>query len=100
MYVGEDHFEYYINKEKTEAIGVQVPPTKSTATKAEAEKKGYLLLDRGEIVSKGRIPNEDKQYHDGVIKAKDELCKYIMENFNKEDRGKVRPLWASPPPPC
>ena len=42
---------------------------------------------------KGRIPNEDKQYHDGVIKAKDELCKYIMENFNKEDLGKVRGDW-------
>ncbi len=93
LYVGEEHFEYYINKAKTEAHGVQVPHQKTTATKAEAEKKGYVLLDRGEIVSKGRIPNEDKLYHDGLIKTKDELCKYIMENFNKEDIGKVRGDW-------
>ena len=93
LFINEEHFEYVINREKTEANGVKVPGTKLTASKSEAEKKGFVLYDRGEVVSKGRILTDDKTYHDGIIRKLDELSKYVMEQFNKDGAYKVKGEW-------
>ena len=43
IFVSPDYFEYYIDRAKTESLGVKVPFSLVTTTKEKAEKNNYVL---------------------------------------------------------
>jgi hypothetical protein len=93
IFVSRKHFEFYINREATEKKGIKIKTKDITATRSEAEKKGYVLLDRGIIVSNGIVENEDKKIHDLAIKKAKELCEHIINSFNESDRNSISSDW-------
>lgn len=93
IFVSTKHFEFYINREATEKKGIKIKTKDITATRSEAEKKGYVLLDRGIIVSNGIVENEDKKIHDLAIKKAKELCEHIINSFNESDRNSISSDW-------
>ena len=42
IYIQQNHFRYFVNKEATKKMGVHVPDKVVSATKEEAKKKGYI----------------------------------------------------------
>ena len=93
IFVASNHFEFYINREATEKNGIKVKPKDITATKSEAIKKGYILYDRGIIVSNGIIENNDKKIHDAAKKKAKELCEYIINMYNETDKEQIANDW-------
>ena len=93
IFVSKKHFEFYINREATEKKGIKIKTKDITATRSEAEKKGYVLLDRGIIVSNGIVENEDKRIHDLAIKKAKELCEHIINSFNESDKSSISNDW-------
>ncbi len=95
IFVAINHFEYYINREATEKNGIKIKSKDITATKAEAIKKGYILYDRGVIVSNGITENNDKKIHDAAKKRAKDLCEYIINTYNETDKGMISKDWLN-----
>lgn len=61
-------FEYYIDRAKTEGMGIHVPFRVKTATRGEADKFGFALRNSGTlIVSNHRIRTPDVMTRMGVF---------------------------------
>lgn len=84
IFVSTDFFEYYIDRAKTERLGVRVPPKAQTATLDEAEKFGFVLRNSGKlVVNNRRLRTPDVAYHEQANKQLEELTNVVLENFNK-----------------
>ncbi len=93
VFVSPSHFEYYVNRARTEAAGVKVPARVTTATAAEAASKGYVLFGRGEVVVRNRVASEDKDYHEGARKTLDGLARFIASRYEEEKGGGISGAW-------
>lgn len=47
IFVSPDYFEYFINREKSEKMGVKVPANLLSVTMSKAKEKNYAIRDSG-----------------------------------------------------
>lgn len=89
VFVSPDFFQYYIDRKKTEALGVRVPANALTATTAKAKKAGYVLRKSGEIVTNQRILTPDKIYHEEQKKQIDAIKKAVGDAYEAAVKDNV-----------
>lgn len=83
VFVNPDFFEYFIDREKTEKMGVGVPDKIITATRTKADKCGYLLRASGVVKTDNRrIKTADVIYHEQQGERLEAICKVIIDTFN------------------
>ena len=93
IFVSPDYFEYYIDRAKTESLGVKVPFSLVTATKEKAEKNNYVLRHSGLIVIKQRLETPDVKYHREQSNRIDALKKTIIQTFEKDRDSEITSEW-------
>ena len=93
VYVSPEHFEYFIDRERTALTGVSVPNKTITAIMKDAVKNGYVVFDRGDVFVRNRIASEDKTYHDNAKKKIDELKQIILESYEVADKNDISSEW-------
>lgn len=90
IYITPKHFEYYIDRKKTE---VRVPPSLITANKSQALKKGFCLRKSGVFVINERVNTPDVEYHKAQLKKVNELKLYILDCYEKADSSGITSKW-------
>ena len=97
--INPDFFGFYIDRNKTEELGIKVDSKVVTATRKEADKRGYILRDSGEIVIKQRIDTPEVLYHKEQKKRSEGLCDAITDTYDtthiddvKSDKNWLRTL--------
>ena len=94
FYVSSDFFEWYIDRAKTEALNISVPPKLVTITKKKAESKGYCLLNRGIIcVSNHRLETPEVKWHKEKAETLEKLSKVIMECYEQSAITEIQGDW-------
>ncbi len=94
IFISPSHFEYYIDKYKTEKLlGLKLPLKLDTVTVADSIKRNYILLGRGKIVIKNRIKSEEVSYHLEQIKKVNDLKRLILDSFEAIDKEKINSDW-------
>ena len=79
VFVSPEYFEYYIDRAKTESLGIKVPGNLLTATEEKAKKSHYVLRQSGIIVIKQRLETPEVKYHREQSDRLDNLRKAIIE---------------------
>ncbi|MBQ8715296.1 MAG: hypothetical protein IJ552_08830, partial [Prevotella sp.] len=79
IFVSPEFFEYYIDRDKTEKLGVKIPGNLTTSTIEKADKHHYVLRQSGVIVVKQRLETPEVRYHREQSAKLDELKKFIIE---------------------
>lgn len=93
-FVSPENFQYYINTRKCEREGIRVPAQLKHTTKREAEKKGYYLLQKGDIFVKGTYGNEDWQHDKEAKEALQKVVCALAEAFEGEcDKSIINRTW-------
>ena len=91
VFVNPDFFEYFIDREKTEKMGVSVPDKIMTATRTKADKCGYLLRASGVVKTDNRrIKTADVIYHEQQGERLETICKVIIDTFNATNIDAVK----------
>lgn len=93
IYISPDYFEYFINRSKTEKNGVKVPGHATTSTKKEAEQKGYVLRQSGNIVIRKRIESPEVTYHKAQVERLESLKDYVINQFQDADKTNLPTKW-------
>ncbi len=94
IYISPEFFEYYIDRAKTEAHKISVPPKLITVTQKKAESKGYVLYNRGIIcVSNHRLETPEVKWHKQKAESIEELSKKIMESFEESAISEIQGDW-------
>ena len=81
IFVSPEFFEYYIDRDKTEKLGVKIPGNLTTSTTEKADKHHYVLRQSGVIVVKQRLETPEVRYHREQSAKLDELKKFIIEKY-------------------
>jgi len=81
IFVSPEFFEYYIDRDKTEKLGVKIPGNLTTSTIEKADKHHYVLRQSGVIVVKQRLETPEVRYHREQSAKLDELKKFIIEKY-------------------
>lgn len=93
-FVSPENFQYYINTRKCEREGIRVPAQLKHTTKREGEKKGYYLLQKGDIFVKGTYGNEDWQHDKEAKEALQKVVCALAEAFEGEcDKSIINRAW-------
>lgn len=90
VYVSPSHFEFFIDRENTQA---KVPANVTTATKEEADKKHWVVYDRGEITVRNRLESPDKTYHTEAKNRVEALKAAILTAFERADKSTLTSEW-------
>lgn len=91
VFVNPDFFEYYIDRSKTEKLGIKVPAKAMTATRAEALRLGYVLRSSGVVrTDNRRIKTAEVIYHEQQGERLEAICKVIIDTFNAADIDAVK----------
>lgn len=94
IYVLPSFFEDYIDRDKSEKVGIRVPAKTETATMDEAEKFGFVLRNSGTlVVSRRRLRTPDVIYHEHAKERQEELTKVILDNFKAADKTSIITGW-------
>lgn len=93
IFISPDYFEYYINREKTEKLGIRVPANLQTITQAKAKEKGYVLRVSGLIVVNKRLETPEVRYHREQAQRVEDLKRAIIDNFNNSSQGGLTSQW-------
>ena len=83
IFVSPEFFEYYIDRDKTEKLGVKIPGNLTTATTERADRYHYVLRQSGIIVVKQRLETSEVKYHRKQSAKLDELKKLIIEKYEE-----------------
>lgn len=81
IFVSPEFFEYYIDRDKTEKLGVKIPGNLTTSTTEKADKHHYVLRQSGVIVVKQRLETPEVRYHREQSAKLDELKKFIIDKY-------------------
>ena len=81
IFVSPEFFEYHIDRDKTEELGIKVPGNIATATQERAFKQHYVLRQSGIIVVKQRLETPEVKYHREQSAKIDNLKKFIVESY-------------------
>ena len=92
IYVNPDYFEYYVDRRKTEELGVRIPPNTITATEANAAKRHYLLKSYGEFVVR-KHKAADVDYHEKKKSTLDSMITRISDAFASADKKAITSDW-------
>ena len=93
IYIQQNHFRYFVNKEATKKMGVHVPDKVVSATKEEAKKKGYILKMYGEVVIVERLITPDVKYDQEQNKLLGDMQNAIMEAYKEEENEAIDSKW-------
>ena len=93
IFVSPDYFEYYIDRAKTEKLGINVPASLSTITQEKADRLGYALRQSGIIVIKQRLETPDVKYHREQMNRVDGLKKEIIDTYESNRNGEITSDW-------
>lgn len=93
VFVSPEYFEYYIDRAKTESLGVKVPGNLHTATEEKAKKSHYVLRQSGIIVIKQRIETPEVKYHREQSGRLDSLRKAIIEAYDNNKDTNLTSDW-------
>ena len=93
VFVSPEYFEYYIDRAKTESLGVKVPGNLLTATEEKAKKSHYVLRQSGIIVIKQRIETPEVKYHREQSGRLDSLRKAIIEAYDNNKDTNLTSDW-------
>ena len=93
VYISPEYFEYYIDRKKTEKLGISVPSKSITSTETDASKKGYILRQSGIVVINKRIETAEVKYHREQESRINNLKDYILNNFEKADKESLTSDW-------
>lgn len=93
VFVSPDYFEYFINVDKTQKLGVTIQGNRNTATIIEAEKQGWVLRSSGEVMIRKRVRTPDVLYHEECKKKIDEIREKIITTYNTVNKNDVKDKW-------
>lgn len=95
FYINPDYFEYYVNRSKTNEMGVRLPDNVITVTRAKAERMGYALRKSGEIVISKRIETPEVKYHKEVEAKLTAIKQHIFEKYQEADKEDLKGAWLT-----
>jgi len=84
FYIKPEHFEYFVDRAKTEKQGVVLGARVTTITMREAVAKGYCLRKSGVIAIRERVETDDVKHDKGQSVKVDALKLHIMEKYKAE----------------
>ena len=93
IYIQQNHFRYFVNKEATKKMGVPVLDKVVSATKEEAKEKGYILKMYGEVVIVERLITPDVKYDQEQNKLLGDLQSAIMDAYKGEENEAIDSKW-------
>ena len=93
IFINPEYFEYYINREKTEKMGVKVVGNIITASVEKAKEKGYALRKSGTIIFKQRLETPEFKYHREQAERLERLKNHILDCFGAADKNNMSSEW-------
>lgn len=93
VFVSPEYFEYYIDRAKTESLGVKVQAICLRPQKKKAKKSHYVLRQSGIIVIKQRIETPEVKYHREQSGRLDSLRKAIIEAYDNNKDTNLTSDW-------
>ena len=93
IFINPAYFEYYINREKTEKMGVKVAGNIITASVERAKEKGYTLRKSGTIIFKQRLETPEFKYHREQAERLERLKNHILDCFGAADKNNMSSEW-------
>ena len=93
IFINPEYFEYYINREKTEKMGVKVAGNIITASVEKAKEKGYALRKSGTIIFKQRLETPEFKYHREQAERLERLKNHILDCFGAADKNNMSSEW-------
>ena len=93
IFINPEYFEYYIDRAKTESIGIKVPGNLLTATEEKAKKSHYVLRQSGTIVIKQRLETPEVKQHRELADRLDTLKKTIIEAYENNKDANLTSEW-------
>ena len=93
IFINPSYFEYYINREKTEKMGVKVAGNIITASVERAKEKGYTLRKSGTIIFKQRLETPEFKYHREQAERLERLKNHILDCFGAADKNNMSSEW-------
>jgi len=92
LYIKPEHFEYYVDRAKTEKMGIKVNAKVTTMCKADADAKGYYLRKSGIVNIRERIETDDVRHDKTQSELLDKLKKHITEQY-AANKGSITKDW-------
>jgi hypothetical protein len=93
IFINPEYFEYYIDRAKTESIGIKVPGNLLTATEEKAKKSHYVLRQSGTIVIKQRLETPEVKQHRELADRLDTLKRTIIEVYENNKDANLTSEW-------
>lgn len=93
LYIQQNHFRYFVNRDATSKKGIDIPDKVSSATKEIAEAKGYVLKMYGEVVITERLITPDVKYDQEQNKQLGAMQIAIMDAYKQEEKETIDAKW-------
>lgn len=93
LYIQQNHFRYFVNRDATSKKGIDIPDKVTSATKEIAEAKGYVLKMYGEVVITERLITPDVKYDQEQNKQLEAMQIAIMDAYKQEEKETIDAKW-------
>ena len=93
LYIQQNHFRYFVNRDATSKKGIDIPDKVTSATKEIAEAEGYVLKMYGEVVITERLITPDVKYDQEQNKQLEAMQIAIMDAYKKEEKETIDAKW-------
>ena len=93
LYIQQNHFRYFVNRDATSKKGIDIPDKVTSATKEIAEAKGYVLKMYGEVVITERLITPDVKYDQEQNKQLEAMQIAIMDAYKQEEKETKDAKW-------
>lgn len=93
LYIQQNHFRYFVNRDATSKKGIDIPDKVSSATKEIAEAKGYVLKMYGEVVITECLITPDVKYDQEQNKQLEAMQIAIMDAYKQEEKETIDAKW-------
>lgn len=93
LYIQQNHFRYFVNRDATSKKGIDIPNKVTSATKEIAEAKGYVLKMYGEVVITERLITPDVKYDQEQNKQLEAMQIAIMDAYKQEEKETIDAKW-------
>ena len=93
LYIQQNHFRYFVNRDATSKKGIDIPDKVTSATKEIAEANGYVLKMYGEVVITERLITPDVKYDQEQNKQLEAMQIAIMDAYKKEEKETIDAKW-------
>ena len=93
VFVSPNFFEYYIDRAKSEKLGIKVAASVTTMTEEKAKKQNVALRQSGLIVIKQRLETPNVKYHREQSDRLVQMKKHILEAYEANRNVKITSNW-------